>query len=92
MVNVKRFFVACLVVFTLCVVGQPAFSSEKINLNTATMEKLMQIKGIGTVTALKIVEYRQNKKFASVEELTNVQGIGDKTLEKFRYQLTVGDR
>jgi competence protein ComEA len=92
MVNVKKIFVVGLLLFTACLFGQPAFSSEKINLNTATIEQLMQIKGIGAVTAQKIVDYRDSQKFASVEELTNVQGIGDKTLERFRDQLTVEDQ
>ncbi len=91
MVNVKKVVIVSVLLFAVCLFGQPAFSSEKINLNTATIEQLTQIKGIGTVTAQKIVQYRQSKKFASVEELTNVQGIGDKTLEKFRDQLTVED-
>ena len=43
MVNVKSFYVACLVVFFLCVVGQPAFSLEKININTASVEQLTQL-------------------------------------------------
>lgn len=92
MVNVKKVFFVSLVLFAVCLFGQPVFSLEKINLNTATMEQLTQIKGIGAVTAQKIVEYRQNEKFTSVEELTNVQGIGDKTLERFRDQLTVEDQ
>ncbi|MBW6510031.1 MAG: ComEA family DNA-binding protein [Desulfuromonadales bacterium] len=92
MVNVKRFFIACLVVFTLCVVGQPAFSLEKININTASVEQLTQLNGVGPATAQKIVEYRQEKKFDSIDELTNVKGVGEKTLDKFRDQLTVGDK
>lgn len=92
MVNFKKVFLVSLLLFVACLFGQPAFSSEKINLNTATIEQLTQIKGIGTVTAQKIVEYRQHQKFASVDELTNVQGVGDKTLERFRDQLTVEDQ
>ena len=91
MVNVKMFVVACLVMFTLCVFAQPAFSQEKININTASVEQLTQLNGIGPAVAQKIVEYRQEKKFSSIDELTNVKGVGEKTLEKFRDQLTVGD-
>lgn len=92
MVNVKKFFVVCLVFLALCAFGLPVFGSEKININTASVEQLTQLSGVGPATAQKIVEYRQEKKFNSVDELTNVKGVGEKTLEKFRDQLTVGDR
>lgn len=56
-----------------------------INLNTANKEQLMQINGIGEVTAEKIIEYRnQNGYFYSLYQLTEIDGIGEVKYEKFR--------
>ena len=58
---------------------------QDVNINSADQEMLTQLPGIGPVTAGKIVEYRQeNGKFKSVDELTNVKGIGGKTLVKLK--------
>lgn len=58
---------------------------QRININTATMEELMTIPGIGPKTSENIVQYRsQIGQFRSVEDLLNVKGIGPKTLEKIR--------
>ena len=69
-----------------------AFSADKININTATQEELQMIKGIGPSTAMKIVDYREQVgTFSSIDELTQVQGIGDKKLEKVAEQITVSE-
>ena len=55
------------------------------NLNTATPLELMELPGIGEVLAGRIVTYRlQRGGFASVEELREVRGIGEKRLETLR--------
>jgi competence protein ComEA len=69
--------------------AKPAPAS--INLNTATAAELERLPGIGQKVAARIVEYRQkNGPFKKVEELMNVQGIGEKSFLQFRSQLTVG--
>lgn len=62
----------------------------KISLNSATAEQLDQLDGIGPSKAAAIIRYREEHgPFRSVDELANVPGIGEKTLEKFRDRLTV---
>lgn len=61
-----------------------------LNLNTATVEQLDTLDGIGPATAQQIVDYRQaNNGFGSVEELGEVPGIGDKRLASLREQVRV---
>ncbi|MBY4986691.1 helix-hairpin-helix domain-containing protein [Streptococcus suis] len=74
--------------------ASPAMSQEgnesKVNLNTATEADLQTISGIGAKRAADIVAYREaNGGFKSVDDLNNVSGIGDKTMESIRPYVTV---
>ena len=61
-----------------------------ININTADITTLTHIKGIGPSKAKAIVEYRKKHgRFESVEELVQVKGIGKKSLEKIKSDITV---
>ena len=61
-----------------------------VNLNTATLEQLDALEGIGPQTAHQILEYRDaNDGFGSVEELGDVPGIGDKRLASLREQVSL---
>ena len=58
---------------------------ELLNINTASAEELQTLPNIGARMAQRIVDYReQHGKFASVEALQKVKGIGAKALEKLR--------
>ena len=73
-----------IIVFSLIAAHTHA-AGEQININTATIEQLSEIRGIGPAIAQRIVEYRQeNGGFSSVDEIVNVRGIGPKTLENIR--------
>ena len=64
---------------------------EIMDLNTATRSDLERLPGIGATLAQAIAEYRQtNGEFASVDDLTRVDGIGPATLEHLRPYVAVG--
>lgn len=56
----------------------------KVHLNTATMEELETLPGVGAVTAQRIVEYRSAHGFARIEDLMNVKGIGQAKFKKMQ--------
>lgn len=72
--------------------GKPAANPVAvINLNTATAEQLETLPGIGTRTAARIVEYRKkNGDFKKIEDLMNVQGVGEKSFLRLKPLITVG--
>ncbi len=69
---------------TLLAVGE-------IDINTADKETLMTLSGVGESFAQKIITYRErNGGFKTVQELTNIRGIGPALVEKNRDILTAG--
>ncbi|MGW7536391.1 helix-hairpin-helix domain-containing protein [Amycolatopsis sp. NPDC054798] len=66
-------------------------AASKIDLNSATAEQLDSLPGVGEVTARRIADWRtQHGGFSSVEQLRDVDGIGESKFEKLREQVTVG--
>ncbi len=60
-----------------------AFAAEKVEINTASLEQLDEITGVGPVIAERIIDTRP---FSSVDDLIRVKGIGEKTLQKIKEQ------
>ncbi len=68
-----------------------ANSADLININTATLEQLDSLPGIGPTTAQKIIDYRTvHGPFQCSEDIMNVSGIGPSTFEKIKNLITVG--
>jgi competence protein ComEA len=64
--------------------GKPA-PTGKVNINSATVEQLSALPGVGAKLAARIVEYRQKSGgFKSPQELMNVRGIGEKNFAKLQ--------
>jgi competence protein ComEA len=67
-----------------------AAAGTLINLNTATLEQLDQLPGVGPAIAQRIIDYRQTVgSFTSIEQITEVKGIGDATFEKIKPLITI---
>jgi competence protein ComEA len=67
-----------------------AAAGPPVNLNSATAEQLDTLDGVGPATAQKILEYRaQHGGFRSVDDLSQVSGIGPKRLEALRGRVVV---
>jgi len=83
--KIKVLIPVLVAVFALLVSGISVYAGDaaKVNINTASVEELTQLQGIGAKYAAQIVEYREQKgPFASPEDLMKVPGIGQKTFEK----------
>ena len=69
----------------------PEADSQLININTASVWDLTALPGIGTVLAQRIVDYRQEiGGFTSLDQLTQVEGIGAERLEAILDNITLG--
>lgn len=76
--------------FATALLSISSFLFAAVNLNTATVDELSQLSGIGEKKAQAIVDYRtEHGDFTSVDDLVNVKGIGEKTLANLRDELTV---
>ena len=70
--------------------GEPRNNDGRININSASHAELMDLPGIGSVLAGRIIEYRNaNGPFLSIEDIRSVSGIGEKRFETIRDKITV---
>lgn len=62
---------------------------SKVNINTASIEELMTINGLGESKANNIIIYRETNKFNSIEDILNVSGIGDALFNKIKEYIEI---
>ncbi|MBN2388070.1 MAG: ComEA family DNA-binding protein [Anaerolineales bacterium] len=66
-------------------------SSERVNINTATVDELDTLPGIGPTAAQGIVDYRQeNGPFQTILDIQNVPGVGPSTYDRIKDYITIG--
>jgi len=81
---------ACFLLISILMMPLCVIAAEKINLNTATVEQLTKLKGIGPSYAQRIIDYREkNGPFKKIEDLMKVKGIGKKAFEANKEVITV---
>jgi competence protein ComEA len=92
--QVRQLLAVLALTSALLTVGPPAAraaeDSRRIDINSASVAELATLPGIGEAKAKAIVEYRAADPFKTVDDLKKVKGIGDKTLDALRPDLTVG--
>ncbi len=66
-----------------------AQDAKPVNINTAPVEVLVELDNIGETLAQRIVDYRQEKPFESIQEITEVSGIGEGTFQSIKDDITV---
>ena len=84
MKTISRSFAIMTAVLTIFVLFSSVWAAEpqQVNINTATVQELSRLKGVGPAYAAKIVAYREaNGPFAKSEDIMQVPGIGTKTFE-----------
>ena len=90
MIKLKKIFLVVAVITMACGASITVCADDEININTASKEELMQLEGVGSSYAQKIIDYREaNGHFDEPEDITKVKGIGMSTYEKNKNRISV---
>lgn len=91
----KGLFAVCLALVAMFLISPVVLADsqgtmEQLDINQASAEGLCNLKGIDTVKASAIVEYREaHGPFTSIEDIKHVKGIGDKTFENIKENISI---
>lgn len=86
----KHTFLAAIAAFMLSFGS--VYAADEIDLNSATNQELQMLDGIGPATAEAIIEYREaNGGFESMDEVQNVNGIGEKKAAQLSEHATISE-
>ncbi|MFO0694812.1 MAG: helix-hairpin-helix domain-containing protein [Polyangiales bacterium] len=93
--RIVRTLVPVLFALRLAAVAHPAAAQAPspptvVDVNSATLEELVRLPGIGETRARAILETRARRPFRRLQDLMRVPGIGRKTLERLAPHLTIG--
>ncbi len=80
-----------LVLLTALAFTSLSFAADSVDLNTATQEQLETLNGVGPAKAKAIIDYRTEKgNFKTVDDLDNIKGFTQKSIDKLREQALIG--
>ncbi len=86
----KRILVVCLALILVSVFTGTVWAKEKININSASVKELTQLKKIGPALAKRIVKHREEiGPFKKPEDIIKVSGIGPKVFEMNKERIIV---
>lgn len=72
-----------------CIKEEVAIMNSKVNINEANLNELMTLSGIGEAKAKAIIAYREKNRFKSIEDIKNVEGIGESLFMSIKEDITV---
>ena len=72
-----------------CIKEEIKTNNSKININEASLDELKSLTGIGETKAKAIIEYREKTKFKNIEDIKNVEGIGENLFTTIKDNITV---
>jgi competence protein ComEA len=85
MLPIKTRIVTLFFIFSICCIGiGSGLCADQMNLNTATQEQLQTLPGIGPAIAQRIIAYRTEHPFQSIDEVQQVKGVGPKIYEQIK--------
>lgn len=74
---------------TVLIIPSIQDAKDLVSINSASLDELDTLPGVGPSIAQRIIDYRKEQPFRSLEDLKDVKGIGDKTFEKLKEQISL---